>query len=114
MIEQLFTLLFLLFVVHWVCDYPLQGDFLSKAKKSGPLANYHLVAHSGIQAGGVYLVTGSLVLALIEWFFHTLIDHAKNEDMISFETDQILHLLCKVVYVVIILISGYVANSPVF
>ncbi|MFM1977463.1 MAG: hypothetical protein RL145_2309, partial [Pseudomonadota bacterium] len=26
------SLLYLLIVAHFICDYPLQGDFLSKAK----------------------------------------------------------------------------------
>ena len=99
--------LLLLCAAHWVCDYPLQGDFLAKAKQSGPLRVYHLVAHAGIHAGAVLLVTGSLLLALVEWVLHTIIDQLKVDGRTTFALDQALHLLCKLVYVVAI-----VATAP--
>lgn len=92
--------LLLLLAAHWVCDYPLQGDFLARAKKEGPLPNYHLIAHSGIHAGAVYLVTGDIVLGFAEWFLHTWIDHNKNKDRISFRMDQTFHIICKLMYVI--------------
>ena len=60
MIEHILMLALMLLAVHWLCDYPLQGDFLSKAKQSCPLRVYHLMAHAGIQGAGVALVTGSI------------------------------------------------------
>lgn len=89
----------LLLAAHWVADYPLQGDFLSRAKSEGPLRHYHLLAHSGIHAGAVLLVTASLPLALIEWLVHAIIDEAKVRGRTTFAQDQIAHLTCKVAYV---------------
>lgn len=93
-------ILIFLVVAHWVCDYPLQGEFLATAKQKGPLRFYHLVAHGGIQAGGVLLVTGSVGLALVECFLHTFIDELKVKGKTSFAVDQFLHILCKLAYVV--------------
>lgn len=92
-------MLLMLFAAHWIADYPLQGDFLAKAKFEGPLRAYHLVAHAGIHGGAVALVTGSLTLGLIEWALHTIIDEAKVRGWTSFALDQWLHLMCKVIYV---------------
>ena len=95
-------MLLLLLAAHWVADYPLQGDFLAKAKQNGPLRLYHLVAHSGIHAGAVALVTGSLTLGLVEWALHTLIDEAKVKGKTSFAIDQALHIICKLAYFAIV------------
>lgn len=52
-IEGVLTLALMLLAVHWLCDYPLQGDFLSKAKQNGPLRVYHLIAHVGTKAAAL-------------------------------------------------------------
>lgn len=93
------TLLFLLLGAHWICDYPLQGDFLAKAKFEGPLRVYHLLAHSGIQGAAVTLVTGSLWLGLAEWFIHTVTDELKVRGRTTFAQDQAIHVTCKVLWV---------------
>ena len=91
-----FYTLVLLIGVHAICDYPLQGDFLAKAKKDGPLPLYHLGIHCIIHAAGVLIVTSSLSLAILEFFFHMRIDSYKNKDQLSFGQDQALHIICKV------------------
>jgi hypothetical protein len=83
----------------------LQGDFLSKAKQSGPLRVYHLVAHSGIQGAGVALVTGNVWLGLAEWLFHTVIDEAKVNGRIAFAQDQALHIGCKALWLGYLVVS---------
>jgi len=93
---------FYLLAAHWLADYPLQGDFLSKAKQSGPLRVYHLIAHAGIQGAGVALVTGSLWLGLAEWIVHTLIDEAKVRGMTAFAQDQALHIACKALWLAVL------------
>lgn len=98
--EILITIFFLLLAAHWLADYPLQGEFLANAKQKGPLRVYHLIAHSGIHACGVLLVTGSLALAIIEWVAHTIIDELKVKRKTSFFLDQCLHILCKLIYVI--------------
>jgi len=105
-------MLFALLVVHLLCDFPLQGDFLSKAKNHKmPIAGVPwstaLSSHAAIHAGGVWLITGSLTLGLIEFVAHTLIDYAKCDGRLSFNMDQALHLACKGGYV-LALTQGWV------
>ncbi len=104
--DNFFELLFLLLAAHWICDYPLQGEFLAKAKKDGPLAAYHLFAHAGIHGASVFLITGSMSLGLIEWGLHTLIDSAKCDGKTTFADDQILHILCKVGFALVFVIAN--------
>lgn len=99
-------LILFLLSAHWLCDYPLQGPFLSEAKVKGPLRFYHLVAHAGIHGGAVALVTGSLTLGLVEWALHTVIDEAKVRGATSFAVDQALHIACKAGYAAAILFFG--------
>ncbi len=107
MIEEPAALLALLIAAHFLCDYPLQGDWLSQAKNhnialvSGetiwPLA---LFGHAAIHAGAVLLITNSLMLAAFEIILHSLIDYAKCDGRLTYNGDQIMHLLCKVVWFV--------------
>lgn len=100
--EAALTLALMLLAAHWVADYPLQGDFLAKAKQQGPLRLYHLIAHSGIHGGAVALVTGSVWLGLAEWIAHTIIDELKARGWTSFALDQVLHIICKAVWLAIL------------
>lgn len=99
MITMLLTLIFW----HALADYPLQGDFLAKAKAKAfePLVPWYqaMAAHCVIHAGGVLLITGSVVLAIAEFVLHFLIDRAKVAGKLTFNQDQALHLACKVVYI---------------
>lgn len=101
---HLITVFALLVFGHALADYPLQGDFLARAKnRASPLPGVPwwqaLAAHAVIHAGMVGLVTGSLALALIELAMHALIDDLKCTGKINFNEDQMMHLLCKVWYV---------------
>lgn len=97
--------LFLKLVVgHFLCDYPLQGDFLAKAKNHrqpilGVPFYQALIAHSAIQAGMVWLITGSKVCGGVEFVIHSVTDYLKCDEKITFNQDQIIHLLCKAGYV---------------
>ncbi|SCW95341.1 DUF3307 domain-containing protein [Ancylobacter rudongensis] len=102
MTEQHGLLLLTLLAAHWICDYPLQGEFLARAKAEGPLRVYHLIAHAGIHAGAVALITGSLALSLMELVLHTMIDQLKIAGRYSFARDQFMHIICKVIYVAIL------------
>lgn len=98
---------------HAVADYPLQGDWLSKAKNpalhlvSGqtiwPLA---LLSHAAIHAGAVKLATGSWALAACEFVAHALIDFWKCRGGLTYNGDQILHVLCKFFWAVALLIGA--------
>jgi len=96
-------LAFLLLAAHFVCDYPLQGDFLARAKAEGPLRIWHLLGHSAIHGGAVALITGVAWLGILETVAHMLIDEAKVRDRISFATDQALHVASKVLWLALII-----------
>lgn len=104
MVSSLLALIFLLLAAHFVADYPLQGDFLSRAKAEGPLRRYHLFAHSGIQAAGVFIVTGVVWLGLLEWAAHYFIDDAKVRGLTTFQQDQVFHIVCKLMWAALFLI----------
>jgi hypothetical protein len=101
--ESILTLALMLLPVHVICDYPCR--VLCKAKQSGPLRVYHLVAHSGIQGAHVGLVTGNVWLGLTEWVFHTVIDEAKVKGPITFTQAQALHLGCKALWLGYLVVS---------
>ncbi|RTL25819.1 MAG: DUF3307 domain-containing protein [Rhodocyclaceae bacterium] len=97
----------LLLIVHALCDYPLQGDFLSRAKNpSAPIDGvpwqWAMAAHCAIHAGGVWLVTMSWPLAAIEFLAHWFIDSLKCHRFISFSVDQAMHLACKVIIAAVV------------
>lgn len=94
----------LLLVAHLLVDYPLQGDFLAKAKNHtapipGVPAWLALASHAGLHAGAVWLITGSALFGAAELVAHAAIDRAKCSGKISFVTDQALHAACKILYV---------------
>ncbi len=92
---------------HAVADYPLQGDWLSKAKNPSlnlvpdqviwPMA---LLSHAAIHAGAVKLATGSWLLAGGEFAAHTAIDYWKCRGGLTYNGDQMLHVVCKVIWAV--------------
>ena len=94
-------------VVHALADFPLQGTYLA-LQKSRKLADSRsdwitaLCAHCIIHAGGVWLVSGSLAFAAAELILHGLIDLGKGEEKYGVAADQILHLICKLAYVLLL------------
>lgn len=103
MVEVLALLLF----GHALADYPLQGDFLSKAKnRLAPIPGVPwyqaLGAHAAIHAGFVGVITGSPILAAAELVAHSLIDDAKCAGRLTFNQDQAAHVICKVLWVALI------------
>lgn len=101
-----FELFAALIISHAIADYPLQGDFLAKAKnRAAPIPGVPwqqaLAAHASIHAGAVWLITGSIWLGMAELIAHAIIDDAKCRGRLSFNTDQALHIACKVLWVVI-------------
>ncbi len=103
------TLALYLLAAHFVCDYPLQGDFLSRAKQDGPLRLWHLVGHATIHGAAVSLVTGSIAMGLAEIAAHTAIDELKVRRVTTFGQDQFLHILCKAAWLVLFACAGGVS-----
>lgn len=101
------TMLALLFAGHALADYPLQGDFLAKAKnRFAPIPGvpwvYGLLPHAAIHGACVGLITGSLTLGVAEFVVHCIIDDAKCAGRFGFHVDQMLHLICKILWVALL------------
>ena len=95
-----YAMLYLLFLSHFVADYPLQSEFMAKHKSplnSLPAApwGYVMASHAAVHALGVYLVTGSVVLSAAELVLHAQIDTGKCIGVFGIHVDQGLHLLTK-------------------
>ena len=104
-------LFFALIAAHCLCDYPLQGDFLAKAKnRSAPIAGVPwwqaLGAHAAIHGGAVGLITGIWWLGLAEFACHFAIDDLKCRGRLSFNGDQMAHVLCKAAWVGVVILVG--------
>lgn len=100
-------LFFVLVFFHFLADYPLQGSFLAEAKNRhtaiGKMFWPHaLGAHSFIQGGFVYLATGVVWLGLAEVLLHFSIDFAKCDNKINLHQDQLLHIACKGLWVLLV------------
>lgn len=105
--SEAITMFALLVAAHALADYPLQGDFLSKAKnRLSPIPGVPwyqaLFAHATIHAGFVGVVTGSLALGLAEFSIHAITDDAKCAGRITYNQDQAIHIGCKVLWVVLL------------
>jgi hypothetical protein len=95
-----------LVVGHAVADYPLQGDFLARAKnRAMPIPGVPwfqaLGAHAIMHGGVVWVLTVHPLLGLAEVAAHACIDDAKCIGKIGFNTDQALHVVCKLLWVAI-------------
>lgn len=93
------TLLLLIFT-HYLCDFSLQNDFVAKfkARGSAPFWYHVMTGHCAVQALGVLLVTKNTNLACAEFIAHFVIDYFKCEKKLTFNQDQGLHLICKVIW----------------
>lgn len=104
---NLFAFFSVLCACHAIADYPLQGDWLAKAKNHRinvvpgeciwPIA---LASHASIHALFVGAVTGSMTLGVIEFVAHSAIDWMKCDGRISYNADQAAHIACKALYVI--------------
>lgn len=97
--------------LHYLADFPLQGDFLSKAKDlTKPLPGVPwqqaMTAHCAIQGLMVWLVTGVWWIGVLEFMCHAAIDIGKCLGKINFSQDQSLHTACKIVWVVLVAVIG--------
>ncbi|MGV3662427.1 MAG: DUF3307 domain-containing protein [Prosthecobacter sp.] len=104
--------IFLLCAGHALMDYPLQGEFLSTCKnrhllreRNDPTRPVHIwpicmTAHCLLHAVAVWAITGCFILCVIEFVLHWVIDAAKCENWTTFTQDQLLHVICKIAYVI--------------
>jgi hypothetical protein len=104
------TLLFWLFVAHAFGDYVFQTDVMSREKRRSSETElqkivpwyYWLSAHALVHGGLIAAVTGSVVIGILETVAHWVIDFGKCEGWYGMKTDQLLHVLCKVMWFSII------------
>ena len=100
------SVLLLLLMAHFLCDFGLQSDRMAREKCRGcdkvlPWG-WWLTAHGAIHGLAVALLTGVPLLGAAEMGIHILIDHNKCKGRINFTTDQILHMLCKGLWVALL------------
>lgn len=100
---------FLLLVAHALFDFPLQGDVVAVNKNrhaKTPLQQhvpwyYWLASHALVHGGAVALITGNPLLGMLESIAHFTIDYSKCEKWINIHVDQLLHIVCKLLWAVI-------------
>ena len=99
-------LLVLLCMGHFVADFVLQGDRMAVEKCPGSDVTlpwwWWLLGHASCQGLFVGLLTGVPLLGAAEMGVHFLLDLGKCRLRYSLLFDQILHLLCKVVWVALV------------
>lgn len=91
---------------HALADYPLQGDFLAKAKnRANPLPGtpwyQALGAHAIIHGAAVGYITKSPALGIAETIVHAITDDLKCNGRLSFNQDQAIHIACKALWATI-------------
>lgn len=105
MIISLFSALL---VGHAIADYPLQGDFLSRAKnRFNPIPGVpwyqamaaHSIIHGGIVGLICQLVAGLWWIGILEAIAHFIIDDRKCAGKLTYNQDQALHVLCKILWI---------------
>ncbi len=104
-------LIFWLLVAHAFGDYVFQTDVMSREKRRSSETElqkivpwyYWLSAHALVHGGLVALVTGSVILGILETLAHGLIDFGKCEGWYGMSFDQLLHILCKVMWLSVLL-----------
>ena len=106
---ELITIFLLLIASHFVCDYVLQTDPIARGKNRNTESClfgvnwwYWMTSHSVTHGLGVGVITGSITLGLLETVAHWLIDFGKCEKWYGLHVDQLLHGVCKVLWVIIL------------
>ena len=96
--------LFYLLASHFVCDYSLQSEFIAIGKnpKKSPYYGvpwfWIMAGHSFTHGLGVALATNNIWLGIAETVAHFIIDTAKCMGVTSTNADQVLHVVCKLVW----------------
>lgn len=106
-IDEAGRMLFLMMAGHAYADFALQTPFHSAAKYPGNDHRYPwavaLACHSLIHGGIVALVTGLWWLGVAETAAHAAIDGGKGRGWYGQVTDQVLHITCKIAWMIIAL-----------
>lgn len=94
-----------LLFAHFLLDYALQGDFLSRAKnRTAPIPHVPwyqaMFAHTAMHGLAVGFITGIPLFAILEMAIHWWTDDAKCRGELTFNQDQTIHVVCKLVWAV--------------
>ena len=100
--ESKIDILILLLLAHFVCDFALQNDRMAIEKVQGKdiTLNWRwwLFAHCSTHALSVILITSSTLLGIFELIMHWIIDFYKGKKYYSLFVDQLLHVICKLIW----------------
>ena len=96
---ELIMLFVILLCTHFLLDFAIQGDFVAKYKarivddSNNVMWKWVLTAHAASHVLPVLLLTQSVLLGLLMFTSHFVIDFLKCEQKINFNQDQTLHIL---------------------
>tara|TARA_Y100000310_G_scaffold335688_1_gene418366 strand:- start:1762 stop:1968 length:207 start_codon:yes stop_codon:yes gene_type:complete len=65
-----------------------------------------LTAHAAIYAGVMGFLTGSLIIGLIAFVTHWIIDFGKCEGWYGIHVDQTCHIVLKIGYAAAVVLTG--------
>lgn len=108
MIGTILGVFFLLMVGHAVVDYALQSAWLADTKRRAHNPDgwwMALGAHALMHGGAVTLVLGSPLLGFLESLAHFCIDFGRCEGKYSYKIDQLLHVFCKILWIVLYIVG---------
>lgn len=101
--------LFYLLAAHALVDFALQNDAMAINKNRNAKSDlqkhvpwyYWMISHALMHGGAVVLITNSVILGIAETLCHFIIDYGKCDRLYSIHIDQLLHIICKVIWVFI-------------
>lgn len=110
---QFLETLFMLLVGHALADFVLQPEAMGYGKNRNssihdneqslfPHWCYWMTGHSLIHGGIVFLITGNVLLGIIETLSHWIVDFLKCEGRLTLHQDQAIHVAFKVTYAAIL------------
>jgi hypothetical protein len=109
------TLAFKFIIGHAVADFVLQPTAMARGKnrhlvmetlegqKNVLFWPYWMSAHALVHGGIVWFISGNPVMGLAEFILHWIFDFAKCERWTNIHIDQLLHMICKAVYIFLLL-----------
>ncbi len=107
MIENLNEVFIVLLMCHFIGDFVLQSDRMAVEKCPGKDStlnwSWWLTGHASTHALLVYLVTWNIAACVSEFFCHFAIDFMKCRYKFRLSSDQLLHIICKMIWVYIII-----------
>lgn len=115
----IYEAVFWLIALHFIADFQLQSDFISRSKVPGTSTIWPIVlsAHAAMHGVMVAIIVGP-VLGLAEFVLHWVVDLGKSSGAFGrgtggFYFDQSLHLVSKFVWLALAL-AGVPTGTGLF